>query len=226
MKKHNLVKYLLVTLAFVAVLGLALVSIGASRRPRTATQNGGNAADNRTLKEKAKQARRFVGTEEPNMATRYTDLNQLAGHSSAVVIGTAQQNVCRLSADGKRITIDYSVKLEYVYQGSLKQGNTITVSLPGGSVEFPDGSSAEIQTPWFKKMQEGTTYLLFLNEAAGGRAFVTTGQAQGVFEIPTSEGSRTVKTHTGVMRDPMWKYQNMDVKVFLREVRKAIKKGS
>jgi hypothetical protein len=75
-------------------------------------------------------------------------------------------------------------------------------------------------------MQEGTTYLLFLSEAPGGRAFVTTGQAQGVFEIPTSEGSRTVKPHTGIMRDPMWKYQNMDVKVFLREVRKAIKKGS
>jgi hypothetical protein len=91
-------------------------------------------------------------------------------------------------------------------------------------VHFSDGTSAEVRTPWFKKMQEGTTYLLFLNQPALGQPFVTTGAAQGLFEIPTTQGSRVVKTHTGILKDPIWKYNGMDVKAFLKEVRQAIKK--
>lgn len=118
------------------------------------------------------------------------------------------------------------MNIEYVYKGSLERGKTVTVSLPGGKVLFEDGTTAEIKTPWFKKMQNGTTYLLFLNEAPGGGTFVTTGEAQGLFEIPTGEGSRTVKTHVGILRDPMWKYQNMDVRAFLKELRKAVKNSA
>ena len=222
MKKHILSKYLLTLLVILAVLGLALSNISRSRARRIPMQNG-SADDRRTLREKAREARKFVGSEAPNMAARYSDLDKLVRHSRAVVIGIAQQNVCRLSSDGMRSTIDYVMKIEYTFKGNLRPNSTITVSVPGGSVEFPDGSSAEISTSWFKKMQEGTTYLLFLSDGEGGGSFVTTGQAQGVWEIPTSEDSRTVKAHTGIMNDPMWKYQNMNVRAFLREVRVAVK---
>jgi hypothetical protein len=34
--------------------------------------------------------------------------------------------------------------------------------LPGGRVQFEDGSDAETITPGFRKMQTGNTYVLFL----------------------------------------------------------------
>jgi hypothetical protein len=222
MKKHILSKYVLALVVILAALGLALSNISRSRA-RSIAMRTGSSDDRRTLREKAREARKFVGSEAPNMAARYSDLDQLVRHSRAVVVGSAQQNVCRLSFDGRRSTIDYVVKIEYAFKGNLKPNSTITVSLPGGLVAFPDGSSAEIGTSWFKKMQEGTAYLLFLSDGEGGSSFVTTGQAQGVWEIPTTADSRTVKAHTGIINDPMWKYQNMDVSVFLREVRKAVK---
>lgn len=55
-------------------------------------------------------------------------------------------------------------------------------------------------------------------------SFGLTGGAQGVFEIPTTPRDRVVRTHAGIQRDPMWRYQNMDVTAFLREVRQATKK--
>jgi hypothetical protein len=223
MKKHTVLKFILALVVVLGALGLALSHNNWGKARYSATAKVGDD-DTRTLREKARQARRFSDTEPPSVASRYLDLEQLATHSGAVLIGTAQKNVCRLSPDGRRSTIDYSVNIEYVLKGNNKAGSTITVSLPGGLVAFPDGSSAEIRTPWFKKMHEGATYLLFLNDAAGAGSYVTTGQAQGVWEIPTGTTTRTVKAHTGLMNDPMWKYQNMDVKTFLKEVRKATHK--
>jgi len=221
MKKNTVVKFVLVLLVILAAIGLGL-----SRNKRAKGTGGGNLQDdNRALEEKAKQARHFVGDEAPNMNARFADLEQLSAHSGAVVIGTPQKNVCRLSADGKSATIDYDVKIEYVMKGNLKEADHITVKLPGGSVSFADGSSAEVRTPWFRKMQQGSTYLLFLTETGGARAYVTTGQAQGVWEIPTTTKTRAVKSHTGIMNDPMWRYQNADVKTFLKEVRKSLNKN-
>lgn len=97
------------------------------------------------------------------------------------------------------------------------------MSLPGGKVRFADGSTAEIRTAWFKKMQNGKTYALFLSPGSGS-GFVTTGEAQGLFEIPTTEGDQSVKTHSGIPRDSVGKYQGTDVKTFLRELRQATKK--
>lgn len=51
--------------------------------------------------------------------------------------------------------------------------------------------------------------------------FATTGEAQGIFEIPTSRESRIIQTHTGIPNDPMWKYNGIDPKTFFRELRSA-----
>jgi hypothetical protein len=215
-----------------ASLMLTIATIGAGRRsavkkfaPKTA-QPGLPADDNRLLKEKAKEAKNFVGDKHPNRTLVCADLSELARNSSVVIIGTAADNISALSPDGKSITLDYKVNVEYVYKGALKKGQTVTVSLPGGKVMFEDGSTAEVRTPWFKKMQNGTTYLLFLSDAPGGRSFFTTGEAQGLFEIPTTEDGRVVKTHSGVMNDPVWKYHNMDVKAFFKELRQVFKKDA
>ena len=222
MTKHTVLKFVLALMVVLTAIGLGLSHNYRGKGQRSGSVSVGN--DNQTLAEKARQARHLIGEESPNLNSRYADLEQLAGHSGSVLIGTAQKNVCRLSPDGKSSTINYDVKIEYVMKGNLKSDSHITVKLPGGSVAFPDGSSAEVRTPWFRKMQEGATYLLFLTDVGSG-TYLTTGQAQGVWEIPTSSKTRWVKSHTGIINDPMWKYQNMDVKAFLKEVRKSLNKN-
>jgi len=218
---------------------LAVVGIGMAKRPparpggpqpqftsSVQPQAGktGATADSRPLKEKAKEAGAFVGTAGPKSAPMYADLAQLSKQSTAVIIGTAQENHPTLSADGKSITINYNVRIEYVYKGKLKQGNNILVSLPGGKVTFADGTSAEVRTGWFKKMQNSKTYALFLSPGEGSGSFVTTGEAQGLFEIPTTQNDRVVRTHSGLPRDPIAKYQGVDVKTFLKELRQVTNK--
>ncbi len=73
-------------------------------------------------------------------------------------------------------------------------------------------------------MQNGKTYALFLSPGSENGLFVTTGEAQGLFEIPTTEFDQTVKTHSGIPRHSVGKYQGTDVKTFLRELRQATKK--
>lgn len=163
----------------------------------------------------------FARPQNPKSAAVYADMADLASHSAAVIIGTPQRNTPALSTDGKSISLDYGVRVEYVYKGRLQAGNTITVSLPGGKVKFDDGSTAEVTTPWFKKMQNGKTYALFLQAGDGNGRFVTTGEAQGVFEIPTTQDDRTVKTHSGIQSHSVRKYHRQDVKTFLRELRQV-----
>jgi hypothetical protein len=216
------------TAAFIVLIALALavVSIGATRRlpikPHLAQDSAAKSKqETRSLKEKAKETRNFRDTQSPKSTAVYADLAGLANQSTAVIIGTPQRNISVLSSDGRSISLDYAVRVEYVYKGKLQPGNTITVSLPGGKVKFDDGTTAEFMTPWFKKMQNGKTYALFLQPRAGKGQFVTTGEAQGVFEIPTAEDDRTVKSHSGIQGHSVRKYDGQDVKTFLRELRQV-----
>lgn len=216
----------MLALIVLAGLALAIVGIGAVRRWPMKSGLGHNTAirstqDTRTLKEQAKLTGSFRETQDPKSDIVYADLADLANHSTMVIIGTPQRNTPTVSSDGKSISLDYSVRAEYVYKGKLQSGSLITVSLPGGRVRFDDGSVAEIMTPWFKKMQNGKTYALFLRSGAANDQFVTTGEAQGVFEIPTTRDDRVVKVHSGLPANSVRKYQGQDVKIFLAELRRV-----
>ncbi|HEY2961852.1 MAG TPA: hypothetical protein VGJ37_05515 [Pyrinomonadaceae bacterium] len=177
--------------------------------------------DDQTLREKAKKQGVFRELQQPKSTTVYADLADLVNNSAAVIIGTVQKNTPVLSTDGKSLSLDYAITVEYVYKGRIKRGTTIIVSLPGGRMKFEDGSIAEIMTPWFKKMQNGKTYALFLQPEGGSSRFITTGEAQGVIEIPTTPEDRTVKTHSGLPNQTIRKYNGQDVKVFFRELRQV-----
>ena len=228
MKKRTLVNYFLVALVILAGLGLGvgLSKIGATRRPvgsaKPVVPQQAAAVDTRPLKEIPRKAGRYVRDQAPNSIGAFTDLAGLSSNSSAVVIGIPQDNVCNLSPDGRSITTDYKVKIMYVYKGSLQEGNTITVSLPGGRVAFDDGSTAEIRTSWFKKMMSGTAYALFLRATPRSGVFVTTGEAQGLFEIPkTVQDNQMIQTHTGLPNDPIWRYHRADARTFFKELRRV-----
>ncbi len=238
MMKRNLVISLVLMLTVLVPLGFALAGGGLTQRKpmppaahesasrKTLREEKAKAEDPRPLKERARgKKERYVESANPKKPNAFADLKGLAGDSVAVIIGTPQDNVCKLSTDGRTMTIDYKVAVEHVYKGKLKEGATITVSIPGGVMQFDDGSTAEVKTPWFKKLQQGNAYALFLTQGERPGTYVTTGEAQGVFGIPTTTEDRTVKAHSGLLKDSMWKYNGMNVYVFLNEVKQAVKKN-
>jgi hypothetical protein len=228
MKKNGSVNYLLVAVVILTGVGVGLglskmsgrrLSQGASASPAVQPSQ---TADTDSLKEKAKRAGgRYVGGESPSRVGEFKNLTGLTARSAAVIIGIPQENRTSLTPDGRSVTIDYKVRVEHVYKGTFNEGSTVTVSLPGGRIGFADGSTAEVRTPWFKKMETGKAYALFLTGGGRNGTFVTTGNAQGLFEIPTTKYSRAVQTHSGNPGDPIWKYNGMDVKAFLAELRQA-----
>lgn len=71
-------------------------------------------------------------------------------------------------------------------------------------------------------MENRHTYVLFLTAEGDGTAYVTTGGPQGVFEITAD--STSVKSNSGINKDPMWKYHDMKLEQFMDEVLKALGK--
>ncbi len=164
----------------------------------------------------------YVGTNNSHWFSMFT-LETLTKHSAFVVIGTPQHNRCNISDEGDDITTDYQVALNETIKGKHDQTGMITVSLPGGRVEFEDGTSAEIRVPGFRKMVNGETYALFLTETTPGSGIYTpVGGAQGIFEISTRD--MKVKPH-GEPGDRVTKEnKDKDLGSFLKEARKAAKK--
>jgi hypothetical protein len=228
MEKRGLSKFVAITLIVLAAAMCTAIGIGAAgNRPaqvqsmadehlavREAMRRGG-------YREAARIKGHYVG--EFNTHTWLTfDLDSLAKASAAIVVGRPSRNVCRLSANGQLITTNYEVEVQEVVKGSLQQGGTITVKLPGGKVNFEDGTSAEVRTPGFRKMVNNSTYVLFLEaiENEPG-SFRLVGGPQGLFAIPSEGG---INPH-GRTTDPVvFKNKGKDKETFLKEVRKVGKK--
>ena len=156
----------------------------------------------------------------------FKNLEELAAASTVVAVGTAGENVCRLSPDGSTVTTDYQVTLQEVMKGRplAPAGSTITVSLPGGKAGVPDPATgrtlhAEVRVPWFRRLESGKRYYLFLtgpaaNGVAPAAAYKPTGGPQGIFE----DAGATVITHSGRLRDPIWRYHRMDAAAFKADI--------
>lgn len=179
-----------------------------------------NLKDPRPLAEKARQGGRYVATEYPPDLRHFNSLTELASGSDAVVIGKAISNSTDLDPSGRTLRIDYAVKIEHVYKGLLTTGETTAVSLPGGIKRFADGTSAEIHTPWLKKMINGGTYLMFLKRSSD-QEWSLVGGPRGLFAIPTTSANRNPTSHSLLENDPMRNYDQLDVVAFLRLVRAA-----
>lgn len=224
MKKFFSARYILGALAVPLILAFVLANTASLKRTPASQKKRATADDARTLREKAKANGHFKEVKSPGDEGGYVSLDDLASRSSAVIIGIPRDNMSKLSPDGKDITIDYEVMVRYAYKGALRRGDKITVSLPGGRVTFEDGSTAEVSTPWFRKMLNGQTYALFLSKSDAG-TYVVTGGAMGLFGTPAPGRDGRVETHSMVSKDPMSKkYQGMEIRAFSKELRRAIKK--
>lgn len=224
--KKEILKYAAIAIVAALALTLALASGHRAQKPEKEKRPRPNIVNgDGSLKEKAKNTEggHFLGYATPGKDVRFRNIAEVAQTSSAVIIGTPEENRCRLSEDETTVTINYEVSVQQVIKGDLQPGSLLTVKLPGGKVTFPDGTSAEVRAPWFKWMENRKTYVLFLSTEADGTSYVTTGGPQGVFEIPAGADA-SVKSNSGINRDPMWRYHNMKLDQFLDEVRQALGK--
>ena len=218
-----------ITLVLILVsLGVVLGTRNQSRQsqPQNPVWRGpanveNNEKDRRPLKEKAKEAGRYRAIQPAPDLHEFNTLADLSKKADLIVIATALHNSSLVSPDGNTINLEYSMQVEHVYKGTVDKSRSLLVSLPGGIANFPDGTSAEIGAPWFKKMMNASTYLLFLN-SQNDRPWITTGGPRGVFEIPTTSTNRNVTSHSLLEGDPMRVFNDMDVIEFLRAVRQSL----
>lgn len=180
------------------------------------------------VKEAAKIKGNYVGTYDPFWNRPQLDIEGLTKNSELVVVGVPIKNRCRLTRDGFIIMTVYDVTVQEVIKGNNVQiGDTIKVALPGGKIGFPDGTTAEIQTPDFEKMINGRTYALYLYEIRRGdgdlyadssiHVYDLTAGPYGLFELPMN-GAK-VKSHARPT-DPVAKEtKEKDPQTFLNEAR-------
>lgn len=228
MKKHRLI--LMVLVAFLSVA--ALVAMNRQSEAQDNNQQSNNQDEHTAirdalrrggLREAARLKKHYVGDFEAHWDFSSLDAESLVKKSAVVVIGAPFEKLgSHLTAGGQVIVSDYAVAIQEVIKGESFQASTITVSLPGGRVEFEDGTSAELRTPTFEHVKLGRVYAFFLDESARGpNIYTLTGGPQGLAEFV--ENSR-VKSH-GRSTDPIAREKNgTDKRDFLRELHEYSKK--
>jgi hypothetical protein len=172
-------------LCLISLLLNCVLLVSAQTRQQRLDASDALARRNGTLHDAAKAVGGRYVTNAVNLDgwIEYADVKAIGRDSSVVVIGTPVDNICKLTADGKDIQTLYQFRVEEGLKGRFKQGDTLTVALPGGRVSFDDGYVAQVNTPHFKRMVNGERYLLFLRGKRNDETFTSTGGSQGIFEL-------------------------------------------
>jgi hypothetical protein len=175
------------------------------------------------LRGAAKLKKHYVGEFDPHWDLGAFDIEALTKNSVAVVVAVLGRNLGgHLTDDGMMILTNYEVMVQEGIKGKVVEGSTIIVSLPGGRVEFEDGTTAELRTPKFEAVKTGGTYTFFLTEVEKSPGVYTaTGGPQGIIEVVDNE---SVRSH-GRDTDPVAKETSgKDKRTILKEIRKQAKK--
>lgn len=224
------VKIMLVA-AVVAVISVSIVGVGSATRSHQSGQSSGfddytevrDALRRGGLREAAKLKGHYVQDFDPHWDFGRFDIETLTKNSAIVVVGLPTKKVgSHLTRSGQSIVTEYEVLVKETMKGAISQGSTINVLLPGGRVEFEDGTSAELRTPTFEHMRVNGTYTLFLSESESEAGdYVLTGGPQGLVEIVNAT---TLKSH-GRGSDPVSEQvKDKNKESFLEEVRSSAEK--
>jgi hypothetical protein len=205
------------------IVGVSVASTGKMSSSRSIVNTAGintqNDAD-KSLREKAKVAGHYTTEwDDPKWKEKH-ELKTLTKKSSLIVKGVAYNGFCKLSADGKLITTEYVVTIDSVLKGVAPKENRVQLSLPGGLVRFPEGTSATVRTPTFRKMANGRSYILFLEPGSQDGLFSLVGGPQGLFEI-SSDGLTAVHFSGDLSLPPP---QPQNLADLISEIEKNIKK--
>ena len=219
MQKLTSKKLGVTVIVLIIASGIAISAFALSQANKQAPPTA-SSKDPRTLEEKAKRGNgKLVANLDFNKGAQKTSLADMVAASESIAIVTTEKNVGRMSEDGKTVRTFYRARVEEVIKGHVKAGGNISISLPGGKVGFPGGSTAEVLTPWFKKMVNHKRYLVFLSGKPTSDSFTTTGGPQGVFEI-AADGN--VQSHSGLANDVMRQYAGKSSQALVQEIKGAI----
>ena len=209
MRNHMTARSALSIASLVVVVLISMISISRAQTRLSGSQESAandfrevrDALRRGGLREAAKLKGHYVGDFDPHWDSGRFDIEALTNNSMAVVVGTVVKKLGgRLADEDQLILTDYEVVVDETIKGVPSKGNTITVSLVGGSLEFDDGTSAELRTPKFEHVKPGGAYVLFLTESSNGpNEYTLTGGPQGLVEI-MDDG--TLKSH-GRPTDPI-----------------------
>jgi hypothetical protein len=179
--KNRMTVFLVATL-LTSVALLASVAIGQN----SDAPSQGTFAKDSDLHELAKlKGGRFVTTEASlDGFIDFPDLKSIARASKIVVVGTARENVSKLSQHGRSISTVYEFQVEDSVKGKYHVGDVLSVALPGGRVTFEDGTVAQVNVAGLRKLLNGNRYLLFLvPRPEENDLYVLTGGSRGLFEL-------------------------------------------
>lgn len=198
---------------------------GASATGRFQSQKAGTGPDEHQkltdamrrggLREVAKIKGHYVVSKDPNWDWSAFDLESLTKSSVGIIVGVPNIGKAQLDSAGDSINTNYEVTVKDVIKGNIRIGDTLQVALPGGKVDFDDGTSAEVETADFERMSQGREYVLFLYaNSDGGTVFLTTGGTQGLFEI-TDAGKIKAALPTNIAAKQT---KDQNVEAFLKEI--------
>ena len=147
------------------------------------------------------------------------DVKDLCDNGTLVVVARViGRSEARLSEDGGLVTTDYSVTIAERLQGELQDGVRLTVPMPGGTVKFPDGTSASIRSTRNPDIRIGSRYVFFLRRAEATEPYTPFLGPQGVFLL---DDAGRVISRARDTDDVFQNYNGTDAAGFLSLVRAA-----
>lgn len=128
-------------------------------------------------------------------------LEDLVHDSEAIFVGTVRRGQSELIENGTGIMTRYSLDVQRVVKGSLHSGQIVYFLIPGGKINFYDGSVAIEIMEKYPSLFKNRCYLIFaVLDDQQEKGFHSTAADQGVFEF-LSDG-RSVKPHAYYSWDP------------------------
>lgn len=200
--------------------------------PRTRDENRKvrEAREKHGLHAAAKLAGAYVEAFEIDLDLAAGDFVLLADLSDVVVRGLIKSNRSHIirSKDGgwaepvETIVTDYGFQVLDVYKGDVKLKLTtrdITVRIPGGGIQFDDGTSAEIRVYGFARPANQEEFVLFLNQdRSQGNVYALAFGRQGMFQI-MPEGWVSPRARMGT---PIAKKAKRNFQEFVKQLTEAI----
>lgn len=115
----------------------------------------------------------------------YMNLANVVASSKLIIVGKIISKESRLSDDGDDIYTDYVVAPEKIIKG--KSVGSVTFSVYGGLIDFPNGTSAQITTLEWQQLQVGEKYALLLSQADDH--YYPANGVEALFKLSTSDGT-------------------------------------
>jgi hypothetical protein len=115
-----------------------------------------------------------------------SSLNDIPAASAQIIEGTLVGSESRLTDDGDHIVTDYSLRILRVIKGQVS-GSVFSFSAPGGTVVFPNGTSAHIGSVVTDNFKKDKDYIVFVKSEEGKNVLVS-GSAS-VFSSSSSDNT-------------------------------------